>query len=265
MIATSPPVVEVDNLDKFSIQESVSDQFILPEEDDTIVDNFQEHPQSVLLTDSIIPILDQIHSDKRYVIGQDSGIYWRRDLEEPLRGVIAPDWFYVPNARPLPSGTYRRSYIMWEEVIPPVIVLEFASGNGDKERDKTPYEGKFWVYEQVIRPAFYGIFEIKTGAFELYRHDGIIYQRLVPDDAGLYFIDAIKVSLGVWHGSYLDMTLDWLRWFDMDGNLLPLGNERADQAEQRAAQAEQRTAQVEQRAEKLAAKLRTMGIDPDAL
>lgn len=99
----------------------------------------------------------------------------------------------------------------------------------------------------------------------MYRHDGIIYQRLIPDDTGLYFIDAIKASLGVWHGTYLDMTLDWLRWFDTDGNLLPLGNERADQAEQRTAQAEQRTAQAEQRAEKLAAKLREMGIDPDAL
>ena len=271
----------------------VSDQFLLPEEDGAIVDNFQEHPQSVILTDALQPILDKLHPDKRYAIGQDSGIYWRRDLEEPMRGVIAPDWFYVPNARSLPTGTYRRSYIMWEEVIPPVIVLEFASGNGEKERDNTPYEGKFWIYEQVIRSAFYGIFEIKTGAFELYRFDGIAYQQLLPNEAGHYFIDALGVSLGIWHGTYLDMTLDWLRWFNAEGQLLPLGNERAEverqraemekqraevekqraemerqRAEvekQRADQEMQRANEAEQRAATLAAKLRAMGIDPNKL
>ena len=58
--------------------------------------NFQEHPQSVLLTDSIEPVLQNLHPEGDYVIGQDCGIYWR--LTEPLeRGAECPDWFYVPN------------------------------------------------------------------------------------------------------------------------------------------------------------------------
>lgn len=58
----------------------------LPESDGTFVKNFQEHPQSVLLTDSIRPILEKKHPDRRFAIGQDSGIYWR--LTDPLeRGI----------------------------------------------------------------------------------------------------------------------------------------------------------------------------------
>ena len=49
----------------------------LPDSDGTFVKNFQEHPQSILLTTSIRPILEQVHPDGQYCIGQDSGIYWR--------------------------------------------------------------------------------------------------------------------------------------------------------------------------------------------
>lgn len=41
----------------------------LPESDGTFVKNFQEHPQSVLLTDSLQPILEQLHPDGQYTIG----------------------------------------------------------------------------------------------------------------------------------------------------------------------------------------------------
>lgn len=49
----------------------------LPESDGTFVKNFREHPQSLLLTSSIRPVLNQLHPDGRYCIGQDCGIYWR--------------------------------------------------------------------------------------------------------------------------------------------------------------------------------------------
>lgn len=116
---------------------SIPDHTQLPESDGTFVKNFQEHHQSILLTDSIKPILDKIHPDGQYAIGQDCGIYWR--LTEPyLRGAEAPDWYYVPEVSPLLNGEVRRSYVLWQEYIAPLIVLEFVSGNGAEERDKTP-------------------------------------------------------------------------------------------------------------------------------
>ena len=53
----------------------------LPYEDGTFVKNFQEHPQSVLLTETLWPILQKLHPDGQFTIGQDSAIYWR--LTEP--------------------------------------------------------------------------------------------------------------------------------------------------------------------------------------
>jgi hypothetical protein len=92
---------------------SLPDHTQLPESDGTFVfaersggKNFQEHPQSLLLTSSIIPILDRLHPDGQYAIGQDSGIYWRL-VDPPERGAEAPDWFYVANVAPSLEGTYR--------------------------------------------------------------------------------------------------------------------------------------------------------------
>jgi hypothetical protein len=55
------------------------------------VKNFQEHPQSILFTDSIRPVLQQLHPTEDYCIGQDSGIYWRI-MDPPERSAEAPDW-----------------------------------------------------------------------------------------------------------------------------------------------------------------------------
>ncbi|NQE38524.1 hypothetical protein E5S67_06309 [Microcoleus sp. IPMA8] len=49
----------------------------LPDSDGTFVENFQEHLQSLILTDSIGQILQQRHPDGQYAIGKDCGIYWR--------------------------------------------------------------------------------------------------------------------------------------------------------------------------------------------
>lgn len=146
---------------------TLPDHTQLPESDGTFVKNFQEHPQSLLLTSSIRPVLDRLHGDGQYCIGQDCGIYWRL-TDPPERDAEAPDWFYVPNVQPLLNGSVRRSYVMWKEIVAPLIAIEFVSGDGVEERDKTsPFAsdeskaGKFWVYEQAIRIPFYAIYEVQ--------------------------------------------------------------------------------------------------------
>jgi hypothetical protein len=42
---------------------SLLDHTELPESDGTFVKNWQEHPQSILLTDSITPVLQKLHPD----------------------------------------------------------------------------------------------------------------------------------------------------------------------------------------------------------
>jgi Uma2 family endonuclease len=243
---------------------TLPDHTQLPESDGSFVKNFQEHPQSLLLTSSICPVLDALHPDGQYAIGQDSGIYWRL-TEPPERGAEAPDWFYVPNVPPLLNGERRRSYVMWKEIIVPLIAIEFTSGDGSEERDTTSpltsdgsKTGKFWVYEQAIRIPFYAIYEVEKAAVAVYQLVGDRYQQCVPNQRGHYPIPSLGVELGIWQGRYMNQDLPWLRWWDSAGNLLLHGDERAKQANQRADQASQR-------AEQLAAKLRELGVNPDEL
>lgn len=242
----------------------------LPESDGTFVKNFQEHPQSILLTDSITPVFQSIHPDGNYCIGQDSGIYWR--LTEPLeRGAEAPDWFYVPNVPPTLDGQLRRSYVMWQEFVAPLIVLEFVSGNGAEERDRTPLlrsaqqetkPGKFWIYENAIRPAFYGIYEVTKASVEVYHLIENRYQLVAANERGHYPIEPLGVELGIWQGRYQNVELPWLRWWDSAGNLLLSGAERAQQERQRADREQERAQQAEDQLEQLRAQLRSAGIEP---
>ncbi|MEB3277396.1 MAG: Uma2 family endonuclease [Lyngbya sp.] len=254
----------------------------LPESDGTFVKNFQEHPQSLLLTDSIGLILQQLHPDGQYAIGQDCGIYWR-ETNPPEQGAIAPDWFYVPNVPPRLGDKIRRSYVYWRELMVPLIVLEFATplappyrredkekyllNEGLEERDKTPLftssgevqkPGKFWVYERILRIPYYGIFEINRNQLEVYHLVDFTYQQMEANERNHYPIPPLGVELGLWNGTYQNQTQSCLRWWDLDGNLLLIGQELAEKERQRAELAEQKAAQ-------LAERLREMGIEPEAL
>jgi len=270
---------------------NIPDHKQLPESDGTFVKNFQEHPQSIVLTSSIAPVLQKLHSDGRYCIGQDSGIYWRL-MEPPEKGAEAPDWFYVPNVSPLLDGEYRRSYVLWKEFIAPLIAIEFVSGSGAEERDATPPSetekaGKFWVYEQAIRIPFYVIFDGFRDNLEAYHLLDGRYAKMQPNQRGHYAIAPMGVELGL----ILENGVSWLRWWDESGNLLLTGDERAVQAEtiadqqkliadqerlakqqaeaiadqqkEIAAQATLAQQQSEQKAQRLAERLRALGYDPE--
>ncbi|WP_017717571.1 Uma2 family endonuclease [Kamptonema formosum] len=227
---------------------TLPDHTQLPDSDGTFVKNFQEHPQSNLLTNSIRQVLQQIHPDGEYCIGQDCGIYWRM-TDPPEKGAEAPDWFYVPNVPPMLDGQVRRFYVLWQEFIAPLIVLEFVSGDGSEERDTTPIAGKFWVYERAIRVPFYGIYEVKTAQVEVYHLVDGRYQRVPANERGHYPIAPMGVELGIWQGRYENMELPWLRWWDSQGNLLLTGDERSELERQQA--------------ERLAERLRQLGVNPD--
>ena len=229
----------------------------LPESDGTFVKNFQEHPQSLILTDSLGPVLQQLHPDGQYAIGQDCGIYWTQ-TDPPEAGAVAPDWFYIPGVPPMLDGQIRRSYVLWNEPTIPQIVLEFASGNGAAERNNTPLSrdaegnlikaGKFWVYEQVMKIPYYGIYFVNSGALEFYELQGGSYQLLRPNERGHYPIPPLGVELGVWRGFYLNSHQPWMRWWDERGNLLLLGEERAERERERADRERERAEQQQERA-----------------
>lgn len=242
----------------------------LPESDGTFVKNLHEHPQAVLLTEILQPVLDARHPDGRYCIGQDSGIYWDQIIS--ALAVLAPDWFYVPDVAKMPAGEYRRSYVLWEEQVSPMLVVEFVSGSSKEERDTTPMTGKFWIYEQKIRANYYAIYEVKRALVDVYCLVHGRYQRVVPNSRGHLPIASMGIELGIWTGIYRNQEMPWLRAWDRQGNLLLTGDERIEQ--ERHAKEQERHAKEQERYAKeqalaqlaqLQARLQEMGIDPDAL
>lgn len=206
----------------------------LPDTDGKPVENALEHPQSALLSDVLLPVLDRLHPDGNYFVGADTGIYWYHAKPNPLDGCKSPDWYYVPNVPRLLDGELRRSYVHFNEKSHPLIVMEYVSGSGDDERDATPISGKFWVYERAIVALFYVIWDTPRNRLEVYELVRGNYQLRTPDTNGRVWISDMDVSLGLWHGEYHGYTIDWLRAWDRDGNLLPTAAERAAAERQRA-------------------------------
>ena len=270
------------------------DHLDLPCDGDPPVQNFTQIPQATLLSETLRPVLDRLHPDGHYLLGADNAVYWRHNVA-PERGCIVPDWFYVPGVPPLLDGIPRRSYVLWQEHVPPRVVFEFVSDNGEEELDTTPLEGKYWIYENVLHVPYYGIFDPFKETITVLQFLEGHYEPMAADADERVWIEPLGVKAGVWHGTYAGMETCWLRFFALDGTMLPsledtaecerklakaerkragaewkraeaewkraeAERQRADCADARA-EAERKQAEAErQRAERLAEKLRALGI-----
>ncbi len=259
----------------------------LPSTDDKPLDNGFQLWQAMLLMDAIIPHLSRLHPDGRYYLASDHGIYYQI-TDPPLDGCKAPDWFYVPNVSPSAAdASYRNSYVMWQELVRPAVVMEFVSDSSrGSEYDRTPERGKFWVYERVIGASYYVIYDPREVKLEVYHLDDVEYELMQPDERGFYLIKPLNLNLGMHYSTYGGCTSNFLRWFDLEGELLPTNEERvveessraeeyakhaefqkrrADQEREIANREKQHALREKERADLLAAKLRELGVDPDSL
>jgi Uma2 family endonuclease len=174
--------------------------------------------------------------------------------------VKAPDWVYIPSVKPIPSGEIRRSYTPHLQGEIPAIVLEFISETEGSEYSINPHYpyGKWYFYEQILQVPVYGIFQPKTGELEIYRLNQGRYEQQKPNENNRYWIAEINLFLGVWQGKKAEVTAYWLRWWDKSGNLLLWGSERV-------AQTEYQLEQERMLRQKLAEKLRELGVEPETL
>jgi hypothetical protein len=89
-------------------------------------------------------------------------------------------------------------------------------------------------------------------------------------------LNDLEIGLGLWQGYFEGLPGPWLRWCDSTGDWLLTDTEQERQAKEQEQQAKEQERQAKehereakeqarQRAERLAAKLRELGIDPDAI
>jgi Uma2 family endonuclease len=256
----------------------------LPSTDNLPADNAYHPTQWRLLIDSITPHLNHLHPNGQYLAAVDMGIYFRI-TNPPLRGCRCPDFFYVPGVPAvLPDSAFRRSYVLWNEHNAPTLIIEFVSDESrGTEHDATPEEGKFWIYENAIKAAYYAIYEPELAKIELYHLKRGKYQPVAPDEKGLFAIPPMQVFLGTHFDTYDFMSLNWLRFFDEQDDMFLLQadlevqkaekerkrgdreSRRAEREKERADNEKKRAEREKERADRLAAKLRELGIDPERM
>lgn len=182
---------------------------------------------------------------ERVFVGTDLNLYY--DVRHP-GWHKRPDWFVVLGVeRAQRQDDLRWSYVMWQEGETPLLVVELLSPGTEAEdlgqtlREVNQPPTKWQVYEQVLRVPYYAVFDRYENEFRLYRLVGTRYERLVLAEQRHWF-EELELSLGVWDGEYEGVAGKWLRWQDAEGMWILTAEERV---------------------ERLAAKLRELGIDPD--
>ncbi|MEH2117050.1 Uma2 family endonuclease [Nostoc sp.] len=165
--------------------------------------------------------------------------------------VKAPDWAYIPKIS-VDREEVIRSYTPQLQGDIPIIVMEFLSDTDGTEYSVKPTypPGKWFFYERILKVPNYIIFDPNNGSLEMYRlYNAEQYILQEPDENQSYWIAQMNLYLGVWQGTRENRAGKWLRWWDEQGNLLLWGGELAEQERQRA--------------ERLAAQLRAVGIEPE--
>ncbi|MCS7088825.1 MAG: Uma2 family endonuclease [Thermoflexales bacterium] len=209
-------------------------------EDDQPVDNIFSAKQQSLLVDALYTSWSHPEAGKRFLALANVGVFY--SLYAPP---VVPDFLLSVGVEPLQDVWQKegRSYFTWIYGKAPDVVVEIVSNREGGELDRKAqtyanigvryyvvYDPQRWVSEDPLR-----LMVNVRGAWQVAERDA-----LTP----------LGLSVTLWEGNYEGIQAMWLRWCDAEGRLLLIGRELAEVERQRA--------------ERLAAKLRALGIDPDA-
>jgi Uma2 family endonuclease len=192
-----------------------------------------------------------------FFAGGNMFIYFSRS-QAKNRDFRGPDFFVVLD---IDGSASRQGWVVWDEGGRyPDVIVELLSDT-TAETDLTTKKD---LYERVFKTANYFVFDpfnpTSIQGWELASQQR--YQPIQPDERGWLWSSALGLWLGTWDGTIDRETATWLRFYDSSGNLVPLPEEAA---QQQANQEHQRAEEERQRADRLAAQLRAMGVEPDTL
>lgn len=231
-------------------------------EDDEPVDNYFCGVQQRLFVEPLsywTPPIDEDNpiSPRPFVANANVGIFYT--VHEPP---LVPDMFLSLDVQIGPdweNTSDPRSYFVWHFGKVPEVAVEIVSNSVGNElsRKLREYAKMGIIYYVVFDPWFY-LGDIEVRVYEL----GFGRRYRLRDDLRL---PDVGLSLTIWQGEYENLNARWLRWCDLDGNLIPTGKEYSQRETKRAQHESERAQHEAERAERLAAKLREMGIDPEQI
>jgi len=212
-------------------------------EDDEPVDNMFSEKQQRLLVE---PLYSSWNPGRPFIAAANVGIF-NTFHDSP----IVPDMFLSLDAQADKDlwKKENRSYFLWKYGKAPEVAIEIVSNKegGETAKKFTKYAHiGVWYYvifdpQQLVQRDILRVYEWTFGQYAL------------KDN---YRLDHVGLALKLWHGMFEELNELWLRWCNLEGELIPSGLERAGEAEAKAAS-------ERQRAERFAAILREKGIEPD--
>ena len=221
-------------------------------EDDTPVDNFQSEKQQRLLVE---PLYSSWQPGVPFIAAANVGLFYALK-QDPLvpdaflsLGVTMPDdW----------SKKRNRSYFAWEMGKFPEVVIEIVSNKkgyelGDKKNDYARMGIACYAVFEPLKQ-LQGEDELNGSLLKLWA----LQQKKYVELTAPFWLESVELGLTLWEGTFEGRQDLWLRWCDRDGNIILTGAERADEAEERADEAEHK-------AQRLAERLRAMGVNPDEI
>jgi Uma2 family endonuclease len=239
-VAASPAVIPPEFLPRYDL---------LVTEDDTPVDGIYSEKQMRLLTESLYASWAGPGENRPFLALTNVGLFYG-DLVPP----VVPDMFLSVDVE-APQNLFpkeNRSYFLWRYLKSPEVAIEIVSNNEGGEDDK-----KMGIYATVGIP-YYVIWDpqnlLKRGRLRVFE----LVARHYEPRKDMWF-PLLNLALTLWQGQYENVAGEWLRWCDREGNLVLTGHEQRERADNAHEIAEKAT----QRAERLEAKLRALGLDPN--
>ncbi len=235
-------------------------------ESDTCLKNTFSERQQHLLVETLYttwqPPHDKAGNPRTFIALANVGLFYGLHLPP-----IVPDMMLSLGVQFPPNiwEKRNRSYFTWEYGKAPELVVEIVSNfKGNELDDKLDlYDAANVKYYLVFDPAnHYGAETVR-----LFRRNGENFKLMDTT-----IMERIGLGYTLWEGEYKSMTDTWLRWTDANGVMLPTEteyrNEALTLAEQERSRAEQERSRADEehtRAERLAEKLRAMGLNPDEI
>ena len=203
-------------------------------EDDAPVDNLFSEKQQRLLVESLYASWQGT-----FLAAANVAIYY-----QVHHSPLVPDVLLSTETQ-VPEDWYakeKRSYFVWEFGKLPDLVIEIVSNKqGGEAGNKLNTYARMGVdYYIILDPTH----QLGDETLRAYERRGHTYQHM--DDA---WFENIQLGAQLWQGTYENKEALWLRWRDKAGNILLTGSERAERERERA--------------ERFAAKLRALGIEPE--
>jgi Uma2 family endonuclease len=199
-------------------------QLELPYDDGVPMESARHKAQIDLLIDALIPWLEQREDG---FVGGNMFIYYSlaQVRNQDFKG---PDFFTVLG---VPKGE-RRSWVVWEEGKAPDVVIELLSqttATSDKNQKKLVYQNQMRVPEYFWYDPFNSD---DLAGFSLQKG---VYQPIAKNNQNQLVSQSLQLGLQLWQGNYKGIDTTWLRWANLEGELLPTPEEkerqRADNAE----------------------------------